>query len=90
MEIIAFIILILGCIALIFISPFIAFAEGWLIGWLIKIIFGTIFISGLKLIGISITIDNIPLICGTLNLIGYFFRPGINPDILKTKINNKE
>lgn len=85
-----FILLILMCFILIFVSPFIAFAEGWLVGWLIKIIFGTIFVSGLNLIGINITVNAIPLLCGTLNLIGSFFRPGTDITSLKTKIKNNE
>ena len=84
-----FILLLSMCFILIFISPFIAFAEGWIVGWLIKIIFGTVFISGLKLIGINITVNAIPLLCGTLNLIGSFFRPGTDITSLKTKIKNK-
>ena len=86
MEVIAIILIILGTIVLIFASPFINFVLGWIVGWLIKIIFGTIFISGLKLIGIDISIDMIPLLCGTLNLIGSFFRSSAPIDFK----NNKE
>ena len=85
MEIMTIILIILGTIVLIFASPFINFIFGWIVGWFIKIIFGTIFISGLKLIGIKISIDTIPLLCGTLNLIGSFFRSSVPMDFKTNK-----
>lgn len=70
------IIILIGC-ALIFISPFLSFIEGWVVGWLIKAIFGTTFIAGLQLLNINIDINSIPLLCGTLSVIGsFFFHPG--------------
>ena len=68
------IIIILGALALIVFSPFLSFACGWLIGWLIKIVFGATLVTGLKLLNINIDVGSIPLLCGTLNVIGMFFR----------------
>ena len=74
-------IIILG-VLLILVSPFISFCLGWFVGLLIKIIFGTTFIKGLGLIGIMITKDQIPLLCGVIGTIASFFK---NP-----AISNKE
>ena len=74
MEVVTAILLIIGCLGLIFIVPFLSFIIGLIIGWLIKISFGAMFISGLKLIGLDIPIESIPLLCGVLNVIGSFFR----------------
>ena len=67
-------IIILGVLFLIFISPFLSFICGWVTGWLIKVIFGATFVTGLKLLHINIDVNSIPLLCGILSVIGSFFR----------------
>jgi len=59
---------------IVILGPFLYFATGWFIGWLIKIMFGNMFVSGLALLGISITTSQIPLLCGILGVIGSFFK----------------
>lgn len=61
-------------IAIIVCMPLISFGMGFIIGLLIKWIFGEVFVSGLSLLGINILVSDIPLICGVLNVIGSFFR----------------
>lgn len=75
---------VLGCfgaiilfIILILVSPFIGFCSGWVIGWIIKITFGNTMIKGLGLLGLNITKDSLPLVCGTLGVIGSFFKSRI-------------
>lgn len=65
---------IFGLIILIIICPFLYFISGWITGWLIQLIFAPTFIRGLSLIGINISADSIPLFCGTLGVIGSFFK----------------
>ena len=57
-----------------FLSPFFCFCLGWMIGLLIRFIFGEVFIQGLSLFNLNITYDQIPLFCGVLGVIGSFFR----------------
>lgn len=61
-------------ILLIIFAPFLLFCIGCFIGLLIKIIFGSLFVSGLALIHINITPNQIPLFCGVLGVIGSFFK----------------
>lgn len=79
----------LGCfgvivlfILLIVISPFIGFCEGWVTGWLIKVTFGDTMIKGLGLLGLNIAKESLPLVCGTLGVVGSFFK--------STTINRKK
>lgn len=64
------IVTILITIAMVFASPFISFALGWLVGWVIKITIGGWVVDGLNLFKIAITPNNIPLLCGTIGLLG--------------------
>jgi hypothetical protein len=66
--------LILGAVALIIFIPLLNFVSGWVVGWLIKITFAPTFLSGLSLIGINIDSNSIPLFCGTLGVLGSFFK----------------
>lgn len=59
---------------IIIIISFLNFAHGWIIGNFIKWIFGATFISGLEIFGIHISPESIPLVCGTLAVIGSFFK----------------
>lgn len=61
-------------IVIIIFSPFLNFILGYFIGWLITKTFGTTFLAGLNLLGLKLTMTQIPLLCGTLNAIGSFFR----------------
>ena len=63
--------------------PFFDFCIGWLIGQLIRIIFGITFIKGLTFLHINITQSQIPLFCGTLGVISAFFKDTI-------KLNQKD
>lgn len=71
----------LGCfgvialaILLILVSPFIGFCCGWITGWIIKVTFGDTIIQGLGLLGFNIAKESLPLMCGTLGVIGSFFK----------------
>ena len=66
--------LILGIIFIAFLSPLLWFCLCWVTGWLIKILFGATFIKGLTFLHIHITLDQIPLFCGVLGIIGSFFK----------------
>ena len=63
--------------------PFFNFCIGWIIGQLIRFIFGITFIKGLTFLHINITQSQIPLFCGTLGVISTFFRDTI-------KLNQKD
>lgn len=65
-------------IGIIIISPFLNFCIGWIVGLLIKLVFGTTFVAGLAMLNINITLDSTPLLCGTLAIIGSFFRNSYN------------
>ncbi|MCC8068819.1 MAG: hypothetical protein LIO71_03585 [Ruminococcus sp.] len=65
---------ILLLILLIIFEPFLYFICGWFTGLLIEITFSNMFINGLALLGITITTSQIPLLCGTLGVIGCFFK----------------
>lgn len=61
-------------IALIFIEPWLIFWLCYFSGWLAKILIGKYLIAGFNLFNISITLDKIPLLAGTLGWIGSFFK----------------
>ena len=64
-------------IIIIIFIPLLNFCVGWIVGQLIKIIFGATFIKGLAFLHINITQSQIPLFCGTLGVISAFFRDTI-------------
>lgn len=68
---------ILGYLALIaivvFLIPILSFCCGLVAGTIIKITFGDVFVNGLTFIGVNITKDQLPLLCGTLGVVGSFF-----------------
>jgi ribose/xylose/arabinose/galactoside ABC-type transport system permease subunit len=66
--------LIMLVVAVLIFSPFISFICGWITGWLIKITFGDTFIQDLSMLGLSFNKEALPLFCGTLGVIGSFFR----------------
>lgn len=69
---------IFGAIALmvllVIFAPFINFILCYFTGWLIKITFGATLCNGLALIGINLSPSSLPLLCGTLGVIGSFFK----------------
>lgn len=71
MAVFGMIVLVIG---LVIIAPFLNFAKGWIIGHLIKWIFGGTFVAGLAMLGINISPESIPVLCGVLAVIGSFFQ----------------
>lgn len=71
--------LILICIF----EPFIVFWLSYFGGWLAKLMVGSHLVEGLKLIHISIELNQIPLLAGVLGWIGAFFH-----NIWNTNKNN--
>lgn len=67
------IILIIAAIIAVFLTPLIAFSFGFFFGFIIKLILGSIVISGLDLLGLHISPEDLPLLFGTINLIAAFF-----------------
>ena len=55
MEVMAIIGALAMLVGIVIIAPFINFAEGWIVGHLIKWIFGATFVSGLAMLGIHIS-----------------------------------
>lgn len=69
---------IFGLIVLLIFEPLICFVGGLISGYFIKWTFAGTVISGLSLIGLNITADQLPLLFGTIALIGGFFKTAIN------------
>ncbi len=61
-------------ILIVLVSPFVGFCCGWLTGWIIKVTFGATMVNGLGLLGLNIAKESLPLLCGTLGVIGSFFK----------------
>jgi hypothetical protein len=61
-------------IVLLIFGPFLNFVFGWVVGWLIKITFGNLFIEGLSLFGLSLTKNSLPLFFGVIGVISSFFK----------------
>lgn len=55
-------------------EPFIVFWCSYFGGWLAKLMVGSHLVEGLKLIHISVELNQIPLLAGVLGWIGTFFR----------------
>jgi len=66
--------LLIIAIVLFVVGPFINFIIGWITGWLISNTFAATFLTGLDFLGITLTINEIPILCGVLNVIGNFFK----------------
>ena len=65
----------IGLVAfIIFIAPWLSFWLAYFSGWIAKITIGKSLIAGLELIGLTIPIDKIPLLAGTIGWIGGFFK----------------
>lgn len=74
-----FILVVIGSI---FILPWLAFWLAYFGGWIAKIVIGKYLVQGLAMLGLNITLDQIPLLAGVLGWIGGFFKTTI------TKNNN--
>lgn len=64
---------IISIIISLFIIPLIAFGLGYLYGLIIKLILGSVVVSGLSLFNLYIEPNDLPLFFGTINLIASFF-----------------
>jgi len=73
-DFITIILLLLLGIGFIIIYPWLAFWFAYLGGILAKIFIGQELVAGFALLGINISIEQIPLIAGTLGWIGGFFK----------------
>lgn len=60
-------------IALYLIGPLIYFGFGYVAGLVIEFTLGRWVIEGLSIVGVYITMQQIPLLCGVLSLISMFF-----------------
>lgn len=70
-DILKFIIFI---ILMIFIIPWLSFWFAYFMGWICKLVIGQQLITGLALLGITLPVDKIPLLAGTLGWIGGYFK----------------
>ena len=61
-------------ILIIFILPWICFWFAYFGGWVTKITIGKYIVEGFSLIGITLPLNKIPLLAGTLGWIGGFFK----------------
>ena len=75
-----YIVAIVSVIILSIILPVIIFEAGWFGGWILMKIVGVAVINGLNtLFGTTrFTPDIIPVVCGTLAVIGSYFRTTVN------------
>lgn len=60
-------------ITLYLVSPLIYFGFGYVTGLVIKLTIGRWVIEGLSIVGVYITMQQIPILCGVLSLISMFF-----------------
>jgi hypothetical protein len=60
-------------IALYLVAPLIYFGFGYVAGLVIEFTLGRWVIEGLSIVGVYITMKQIPLLCGVLSLISMFF-----------------
>ena len=83
MQIFKYILLI---ILAFFLAPILSFGIGFLAGLIIKITIGTSIVSGLNLIGLNISLNDLPLFFGTLSIIGDFFKSYFSRDSLRASL----
>lgn len=74
--------LIIGIIILCIIKPIIIFGAGWFGGWILMNIVGGAVATGLNTLfeTIRFTPDIIPIVCGTLAVIGNFFKTTVSKE----------
>ena len=66
--------IIIAVIVMIIISPLLYFLGGWITGCILSWTIGESIVRGLSFLNINITVDNLPLFCGVLGVIGSFFK----------------
>lgn len=68
--------LILAVVGSVLIFPIIYFLDGWITGIILNWLIGDTIVGGLNLIfgTTRFTVDELPMICGTLAVIGSFFK----------------
>ena len=66
--------IVIMIILLMFITPWLSFAIGWVVGWCSKLFIGNYIVYVFALFGITITKNDIPLISGVLAWLGIFFK----------------
>ena len=64
---------IIALIIIFIFEPFIVFWLCYFSGWLAKLMIGSHLVEGLKLVHLSIELNQIPLFAGTIGWIGSFF-----------------
>ena len=71
---------IIGIIVLCIVEPIIIFGAGWFGGWILMKIVGGAVVTGLNtLFGTTrFTPDIIPVVCGTLAVIGSYFKTTVH------------
>lgn len=71
---------IIGAVILWIISPILIFGAGWFSGWILMKIVGGSMVSGLNtLFGTTRFVPElIPVVCGTLAVIGNFFKANVS------------
>lgn len=72
-----------GCLSAIVIAllmPIIWFGCGFVAGFVLELLVGNAFVDGLNLIfnDTRFTADMLPILCGTLSVIGSFFKTSVN------------
>lgn len=74
--------LIIGIIILCIIKPIIIFGAGWFGGWILMNIVGGAVVTGLNTLfeTTRFTPDIIPVVCGTLAVIGNFFKTTVSKE----------
>ena len=60
------------------ILPWVAFWLAYFGGWIAKLVIGGYLVQGLAILGINITLDQIPLLAGVLGWIGGFFKTTVS------------
>jgi len=65
---------IAALIAFVFFASWLSFWVCYLGGIVTKIVIGKYIVAGMSILGLNITLDQIPLIAGTLGWIGGFFK----------------
>ena len=70
----ATIFMIVGVLAFLLLLPFLSFWLCYFGGWIAKILIGKHLVAGLACLGITIPLDQIPLLAATLGWIGGFFK----------------
>jgi len=69
--------IVVGAVALVLVYPLIYFVLGAFTGWLFSNVFlfaGEWLVSGLRLLGITVGLSDLPLFTATIGFVGAFFK----------------